>query len=86
MSKLTIAVLFGGMSNEHEVSIISAKNVIAQIPKDFTILPIYITKNGKWFLYDGPLSGLCAFIDGDFERQGTPAVLSADRTHKGFSA
>jgi D-alanine-D-alanine ligase len=85
MPKLTVAVLFGGMSNEHEVSVVSAKNVISQMPKDFTILPIYITKDGRWFLYDGPLSGLTAFIDGgNWERQGTSAVLSADRTHRGF--
>jgi len=84
MPKLTIAILFGGMSNEHEVSVVSAKNVIAQMPKDFTVLPIYITRDGRWFLYDGPLSGLSAFISGDWERQGTPAVLSADRAHKGL--
>jgi D-alanine-D-alanine ligase len=85
MLKLTIAVLFGGMSNEHDVSVISAKNVIAQMPPEYTVLPIYITREGRWFLYDGPLSGLSMFINGKaWEKQGTQAVLSADRSHKGL--
>ena len=34
MSKIKVAVLFGGVSNEHDISLISATNIINAIPKD----------------------------------------------------
>ena len=47
--KIRVAVLFGGKSAEHEVSLRSAKNVIAALdPKKYTIVPIAIEKSGKW--------------------------------------
>lgn len=47
--KLVVAVLFGGKSAEHEVSLNSAKNVIAALnPKKYSVLPIYIERNGRW--------------------------------------
>lgn len=46
-----IAILFGGQSVEHEVSIISAQNVIEALDKKkYSIKPIFINKNGHWFL------------------------------------
>lgn len=46
-SKLKIAVLFGGKSAEHEVSLVSAKNVIAALDKSkYEVTPIKINKNG----------------------------------------
>ncbi|MGD8373280.1 MAG: D-alanine--D-alanine ligase family protein [Candidatus Woesebacteria bacterium] len=51
MSKINVAVLFGGKSAEHEVSIMSAKNIIDAIDKDkFNLLLIGIAKNGQWCL------------------------------------
>ncbi|TVQ44033.1 MAG: D-alanine--D-alanine ligase [Gloeocapsa sp. DLM2.Bin57] len=50
MSKLTLGLLFGGCSGEHEVSIISAKaiaQVLTSSPK-YQLLPFYIQKNGLW--------------------------------------
>jgi len=53
IKKLKIAVLTGGRSSEHEVSLQSAKNVIAAIDKEkYEVLPIGIDKNGKWWLYE----------------------------------
>lgn len=50
--KLKIAILSGGKSSEHEVSLQSAKNVINAIDKDkYEVMPIGIDKNGKWWLY-----------------------------------
>lgn len=47
--KLKIGVLFGGKSAEHEVSIMSAKNVISALDKNkYTVLPIKISKDGKF--------------------------------------
>ncbi len=47
--KKTLALLFGGRSGEHEISIISARSVAAAVNlKQFNLLPIYITREGKW--------------------------------------
>lgn len=46
-----MAVIFGGKSAEHEVSLQSAKNVIDAIDKDkYVVVPIGITKKGEWVL------------------------------------
>jgi D-alanine-D-alanine ligase len=51
--KLRIGVLFGGRSGEHEVSLLSAASVIAAIDKSkFDVIPIGITKEGKWLTSD----------------------------------
>lgn len=48
---MNIAILFGGKSGEHEVSLISASSVVRNIDsKKFKIVPIGISKNGVWFL------------------------------------
>ena len=49
MSKKTIAVLFGGISVEHEISLVSSKFVIDNLdPSKFATLPIFISKEGRW--------------------------------------
>ena len=53
MNKLKIGVIFGGMSTEHDVSVVSGTSVIKNLNKDkYEIIPIYIDKNGEWFSYD----------------------------------
>ena len=48
--KETVAVLFGGRSAEHEVSVITAHQVMdALAAAGYALLPIYITKEGKWY-------------------------------------
>ena len=47
--KLRVGVLFGGRSGEHEVSLLSAASVIQAIDKSkFDVVPIGISKEGKW--------------------------------------
>jgi D-alanine-D-alanine ligase len=49
MSKTKVFVIFGGRSGEHEVSIRSARSVVAAIDKDkYHIVPLGIAKNGTW--------------------------------------
>jgi D-alanine-D-alanine ligase len=49
--KIRVAVLYGGRSAEHEVSLRSAENVIQFLDKSrFEIIPIGIDKKGNWFL------------------------------------
>ena len=51
MNKLNVAILFGGKSTEHEVSLQSAKNVIEAIDKEkYEITLIGIDKLGLWYL------------------------------------
>lgn len=51
--KLRVAVLFGGQSAEHEVSILSARNVIRAIDAaKYEIVPIVIDRGGQWFLIE----------------------------------
>lgn len=49
--KIRVAIIFGGKSAEHEISIISAKNVIDAIDKEkYEPIPIGIDKDGTWYL------------------------------------
>ena len=49
MKKLRVGVLFGGRSGEHEVSLLSAASVLKAIdPNKYEIIPIGITKEGRW--------------------------------------
>lgn len=52
--KIRVAVLFGGRSAEHEISLLSATNVIQYLDKSrYDVVPIGISKEGHWYLgYD----------------------------------
>ena len=51
--KKRVAVIFGGRSVEHEVSVITGLQVMENIDKDkYHVIPIYIDKEGKWFTGD----------------------------------
>lgn len=48
--KTVIGVFFGGRSTEHEISVISANQAMAAIDENrFSVVPVYITKDGRWF-------------------------------------
>lgn len=52
-NKIRVAVLYGGRSAEHEVSLQSARNVIQFLDPDcFEVIPIGIDKKGNWVLGD----------------------------------
>ena len=47
--KLRIGILFGGRSGEHEVSLLSAASILKAIDKKkYEVVPIGITKQGRW--------------------------------------
>jgi D-alanine-D-alanine ligase len=49
MAKLNLAVVFGGQSGEHEVSLKSANQVMSALNKEkYNVIPIAITKKGQW--------------------------------------
>lgn len=56
MQKIKLGVIFGGISTEHDVSIVSGTSVIKNLNKDkYNITPIYISKEGKWYIYTKPV-------------------------------
>jgi D-alanine-D-alanine ligase len=59
MEKITVAVLFGGRSGEHEVSLVSAASVMNALQRErYDVLPVGIDKEGRWFCGDEALSFL----------------------------
>lgn len=83
MNKLNVAVIFGGCSTEHDVSIASASTIINNMKSEkYNIIPIYITREGKWLMYDGPSKENVKNIQWD--KFGVSAVISPDRMHKGL--
>jgi D-alanine-D-alanine ligase len=53
MKKLRVGILFGGRSGEHEVSLLSAASVLNAIDKEkYDVVPIGITKDGRWLTAD----------------------------------
>ncbi len=66
MFKEKIAVIFGGMSTEHDVSIVSGTSVLKNLDKEkYDIFPIYIDKNGNWFRYIKPVNQIEVLKVGD---------------------
>ena len=82
MNKKVIAVLFGGQSSEHEVSLISASTIIENIDREkYDVIPLGITKKGNWLIYEGDVSRI---KDGSWEHDGIPAIISPDASQKGI--
>jgi D-alanine-D-alanine ligase len=71
---LRVAVIFGGRSGEHEVSLTSAQAIIRALearPEKYEVLLIGITKEGRWLIGGNPLQALLAAV------QGQPALLAS---------
>lgn len=82
--KKKVAILFGGRSVEHGVSVNSARNIFDHIDKDrFEPLPIGITKSGQWFLTNGVskdiAQGKALGLILDAQSPGFTLVSSGDR-------
>ena len=49
MAKLRVAVIYGGRSGEHEVSVVSASSIVKHLdPNKYEVVPIRIDKQGRW--------------------------------------
>lgn len=79
--KKTIAVIFGGCSPEYPVSLQSAYSVIEHIDREqYEPILLGITRDGAWYRYYGPLSGLA---DDTWQSHDcVRAILSPDRTRR----
>jgi D-alanine-D-alanine ligase len=70
MKLKTIAVLFGGRSGEHEVSLVSGESVMKALdPTRYAIVPVGVDKTGRW--WTGP--GAMAFLRDGGEADGGEA-------------
>lgn len=59
--KKKIAIIFGGESIEHEVSLASAAELLTHIDKSkYYVYPIGITKDGEWFEYNGDVEKIAS--------------------------
>jgi len=84
VSKKTVALLFGGVSSEHEVSCMSAASVLENIDKEkYDVVMLGITKSGNWFQYSGPVEALkkCEWERSEYI---IPAFISPSRATHGM--
>jgi len=80
----TVAVIFGGQSTEHDVSIITAlASVIKplELTKQFKVEPVYIAKDGSWY-WDEKLKDIALYQSGEIEDY----LRKAPRTHLLFGS
>lgn len=81
MTKKRVAIIFGGRSSEHEVSLVSATAVMRNLdPSRYDMLPVGITKQGEWRLGANILNEL----KNGSNLTALPALLSTDHTQKGL--
>lgn len=81
MSRLRVGVLFGGRSGEHEVSLRSARSVVAAFdPQRYEVVLLAIDKQGRWLLSQDA-AGLLAAPHGDWtpQQHGQTAAITTLR-------
>jgi D-alanine-D-alanine ligase len=88
--KTRVAVVFGGRSSEHGISCVSAGSILAALdPDEFEVVPIGITREGRWVLTGG--DGQLLAIEGRSlpeitDGSGTAVVLAPDPTARELDA
>src|SRR6201992_3025036 len=80
--RVRVAVVFGGRSNEHAISCVSAGSILRNLdPQRFDVIAIGITPGGSWVLTDGDPDAL-AITNGQLPavtaESGTELALPAD--------
>ena len=79
MEKKSVAVIFGGISSEHEVSCVSAITIITNMnPDHYDVTMIGITKDGRWLLADS----IEDIRSGEWRKSRVTAIISPDRGQK----
>lgn len=80
MERKKLAVLFGGCSPEHSVSLESAHAVIAHIDRDkYEVFPIGITREGQWYHYLGDIDNILKDTWWNDKDNLISAIISPDR-------
>jgi D-alanine-D-alanine ligase len=79
--KIRVGVIFGGRSGEHEVSLASARSVMDAMDREkYEVVPIGITKEGRWIASGDPMQALDAGDAG----ASRPAALLGDPSRRGL--
>ncbi len=74
--KENLIVLFGGVSSEHDISIISAMQAIKNIDANFyNVIPVYLAKNYKWYVGKN-LTDLQFFVNPDLNKLTEVCLIS----------
>lgn len=83
--KTTVAVIFGGRSVEHDVSVVTGHQIMRAFDSTrYEVVPVYITRDGRWFTGE-PLRNLDNFTNEIASLRGVqPAVLSPSTQHHGL--
>ena len=85
MEKNNIAVIFGGCSPEHTVSLASAAAVISNIDAEkYEVIQLGITEGGEWFRFYGSPDDIEANTWRADRTKCIPAVISPDRDQHGI--
>lgn len=72
---INLAVIFGGRTAEHDVSIITGTQFIENVDKSkYNVLPIYISRKGEWY-YGKQLADAKFFLNPDFSQKGIERVF-----------
>ncbi|MDP9067221.1 MAG: D-alanine--D-alanine ligase [Actinomycetota bacterium] len=71
---MRVGVIFGGRSVEHEVSIVSAHQLMAVLQERHDVVPIYVDRDGRWFT-GSALNDLSVYRDRRWEQAGDEALL-----------
>ncbi|MEW6347875.1 MAG: D-alanine--D-alanine ligase family protein [Thermodesulfobacteriota bacterium] len=83
-TRLRVAIIYGGRSAEHEVSLRSAASVFGAADRNrYELVPILITKQGSWYRMEAAVS---SFAQGARPDEAQRVLLSHDPTDKGFLA
>lgn len=84
--KIRVAVVFGGRSTEHSVSAVSGGSILSALdPAEFDVIPVGITREGRWVLTSGDPAQLA--IEGSrlpeiTDSSGAAVTLPADPTRQ----
>lgn len=76
-SRLSVGVVFGGRSVEHDVSIVTAHQVMAVARERHDVVPIYVARDGRWFSSPA-LDDLDVYKRGRYADAGDEVVLALD--------
>jgi D-alanine-D-alanine ligase len=80
MSKVRVAVVFGGRSSEHAISCLTAGSVMAAIDTDrYEVVPVGIARDGRWVLASGQRLAIEGGRLPEVETEGSPLALPFDR-------
>ncbi|MBZ0302502.1 MAG: D-alanine--D-alanine ligase [Anaerolineae bacterium] len=83
--KTTVGVIFGGRSVEHDVSVVTAHQIMRAFDRElYDVVPVYISRDGRWFSGD-PLLDLKNYDDEIISLSGIiPVILSPGVQHHGL--